>query len=216
MDKGFDPDHLLFSGLSIGMKGDDEATGKVFFRELQRRLAALPGVQDVALASRFPLGFAGGGTWGVEVDGYPRKPNENTDIRRSAISTGYFATLRFRCWKDGISPIRTTRRHRTSPSLTRPWPSGFGPARIHSGPLQSGRRGEDCGRHRKNRQVSPLDEIPKGFFYTPFLQGLPGAAAWDLAIRTVGAPMAFAGTLPPGDPEARIRDVGILGHPVHG
>ena len=93
-DLGFDSNHLLYAGIGIGANGYTEETGKVFYHELQQRLAALPGVQEVALGSWFPLGFTRGGTWGVNVEGYPRQPNEDVDVWHNIVSPRYFATLR--------------------------------------------------------------------------------------------------------------------------
>lgn len=195
VDKGFNSDHLLFSGLSIGMNGYDEARGKLFFRELQRRVAAQPGVRDVALSSWYPLGIAGGGTWGVEVDGYDRKPNEDTDILRSAISPRYFATLQI--------PLLEGRDFSEQDDENAPKVAIINEAmaqRFWPGQSALGRSFRAGGASRtivgiaKTGKYSRLNEHPKGFFYTPFRQGLPELRL-DLAIRTVGAPMAFAGTL---------------------
>ncbi len=94
IDLGLDPDHVLTANLQIGMNGYTPQTGLGFYRELRQRLAALPGVEEAALASWFPLGLSGCKGSGVFVEGYLPPAGEDATYEFAIVSTGYFATLR--------------------------------------------------------------------------------------------------------------------------
>jgi predicted permease len=91
---GFDPEGVL-TGRVILQEADypDGESRRIFFQELEARLAAEPGVVDVALTSALP--GLGASTWALTVDGevYPTErdvPRANGTVA----SAGYFETLR--------------------------------------------------------------------------------------------------------------------------
>lgn len=197
VDIGFDPNRVLVAGLRIGMHGYTEATGKVFYRALHERLAAAPGVKGVSLGSWLPLGFEGGSSWGVQVDGYDRKPNEDLSIPHSIVSPGYFETLRipmlegrdFTMQDDEKAPLvaivnETMARHF--------WPGQHAIGRKFR--VFGGQRELTVVGIVKAGKYRSLNEPPKSFFYTPYLQGV-----WDLnlgvALRGDGDPLALASVL---------------------
>jgi putative ABC transport system permease protein len=59
-----------------------------FFRQLEDRVKALPGVEAAAFANRMPM--RGGWSTGIIVD---TAPDENLEAGAQAVSTGYFETL---------------------------------------------------------------------------------------------------------------------------
>jgi predicted permease len=191
-DPGFDPNHLLYAGINIGMNGYTEETGKVFYHELQQRLAALPGVQEVALSSWFPLGFTFGGSWGVNVEGYPRRPNEDLDVWRSFVSPRYFATLRI--------PLLDGREFTDQDDQKSPPVAIINEAmakRFWPGQNPIGRKFKAGGASRtvvgvvKTGRYRSLTESPQGFFYTPYRQGISDLSL-SLCVRTTGNPEALA------------------------
>jgi predicted permease len=194
IELGFDPGHLLYAGLSIGMNGYTEASGKVFYRELQQRLASVPGVEEVALGNNYPLGFSSGSTWGVEVDGYPRQPNENTDVSFAVISPRYLATLRI--------PLLDGRDFTDRDDEKVPKVAIINEAmarRFWSGQNPLGRKFKASGRSWtvvgivKTGKYRALDESARGFFYMPYMQG--GDLDLSLCVRTAGDPAAMATVL---------------------
>jgi predicted permease len=62
-----------------------------FFEELERRLAARPGVEAVAFANNLPL--RGGWGTGVQLEGRPAAPRGGYDVDAQAVSRGYFRAL---------------------------------------------------------------------------------------------------------------------------
>ncbi|HUJ43160.1 MAG TPA: ABC transporter permease [Opitutaceae bacterium] len=191
-DLGFDPNHVLLAGLRIGMNGYTEETGKIFYGRLAERMAALPGVEAAALSSWFPLGFEGGPGHQVAVDGYERRPGEDTSFQFSIVSPGYFRAMKIpllagRDFTDhddekapGAAIINETMAKRF-------WP--------RQDPI--GRKFQDAWRQMtvigvaKDGKYRFINERPRCFFYVPYRQGV-----WDLnlgiCLRTSGDPAALA------------------------
>ena len=59
LDLGFDPHGIMNASLDVQLRGYDEAQGRAFYRELERRLRALPGVVAVTFAYSIPMGYYG-------------------------------------------------------------------------------------------------------------------------------------------------------------
>ena len=49
VDLGFDPRHVLNLSMDVSQQGVDEARGRAFYREVESRVRALPGVESVEL-----------------------------------------------------------------------------------------------------------------------------------------------------------------------
>jgi predicted permease len=195
IDIGFKPDHVLIAGLQIGMNGYDQESGKVFYRQIRQRLASVPGVEEAALASWFPLGLSGCKGSDATVEGYQRPDDEDTTYTFAVVSPRYFAALRIplvagRDFTDAddatASPVAIVNEH----FAHRFWP-GMDPV---------GRRFRTGGIWRTVVGVAAagkynrLEEGPWCFFYLPYQQGVPDLDL-SLCIRTQGDPSAFANSL---------------------
>jgi len=192
VDIGFQPDRVLIAGLQIGMNGYTENTGRDFYRQLHERLAALPLVEEAALASWFPLGLAGGKGHGVTVEGYERPAGENPTYEYAVISPRYFAVMGIplvagRDFNDaddaGAQDVVIVNEH----FARKFWP-GQDPV---------GRKFLTAGRERtivgvaKAGKYSQLNEAPKAFFYLPYRQYVPDLDL-SIAVRTRTEPLASA------------------------
>ncbi len=192
IDYGFKPDRVLIAGLQIGMNGYTVPTGREFYRQIQERLAALPVIEEAALASWFPLGLAGCKGHGVDVDGYVRPPGENPTYEYATISPRYFAVM-------GI-PLLSGRDFTEADDAGAPkvaivneyfarkfWPD--------QDPI--GRRFRAAGQARtiigvaKAGKYRQLNESPEAFFYLPYRQYVPDLDL-NICVRTKGEPMASA------------------------
>ncbi len=92
IDPGFRTENLVTFSIEPSLGGYTAARGFAFYRELQERLAALPGVRGAAAANPGPLsGSSRGGS--VTVEGYRRKEGEDAGASHHAISPGYFEAL---------------------------------------------------------------------------------------------------------------------------
>ncbi len=64
---GFDTDHILTVSVSESGRAENREEAQVFFRNLERELSALPGVEALGFSNRIPLGGGlYGGPWATE------------------------------------------------------------------------------------------------------------------------------------------------------
>jgi predicted permease len=89
---GFPASNLASFTVDPSLSGYGGPRSVAFFRELNRNLAAMPGVQSASLAMQQILGED---EWDstVNVEGYTPKPGEDMNPQFNAISPDYFATL---------------------------------------------------------------------------------------------------------------------------
>ncbi len=196
LDLGFQPQGLFIGGLRVGMNGHTEATAMVFYQKLHERLRSLPGVQAAALASWLPLGFEGGPGTGVMPEGYQPEPGEDTGASYAIISPDYFQTM-------GISLLEGREFNERDTAESEPVVIINEQLAQHFWPGQSalGRKVRCYGSRVatvvavvKTGKYRTLNEPPRRFVYSPYLQGV-----WDLnlgvVIRTRGEPESAAGAL---------------------
>lgn len=195
IDPGFDPRQTLMAGMRIGMHGYDEKRGLVFYRQLHERLAQAPGVTEAGMATWFPLGFEGGPSIGLNIEGYTPAPNEQMSVPYSIVSPGYFPAMRipllagrdFTDRDDADAPgaviVNETLANRFWPGqnpLGRKLKTWRGPAEV-VGVAKTGK-------------YHSLNEAPQSFIYLPYQQGV-----WDLnlgvVLRTTADPHSLLGTL---------------------
>ena len=89
---GFETSQVVAAQVSLPEAGYPDAARRLaFFEELERRLAARPGVEAVAFANRLPL--RGGWGTGIQIEGGNLDPEHNDDVDSQAVSRGYFRTL---------------------------------------------------------------------------------------------------------------------------
>jgi len=93
-DPKFDPNHVLMSRFFISTSGYSLEQRKQFCERLGEKLAAEPGVTDVAYSDVEPLGIFSGWWEPTEVEGYVPSTGENMKIYRSVVSPGYFGVMR--------------------------------------------------------------------------------------------------------------------------
>jgi predicted permease len=177
------------------MNGYTPETGLGFYRELRQRLLAVPGVEEAALASWFPLGLFGCKGSGVFVEGYQRPPGEDPTYEYAIVSPRYFATL-------GI-PLAAARHFDDADSMNSERVAivnqAFG-QRFWPGADPLGRRFHTRGEWRRIVGVTPtakynhLDEPSWPFFYLPDQQGVSDLDL-GLAVRTQGDPKAVVGAV---------------------
>jgi predicted permease len=91
---GLNPANVLDFSLDVQQVGYQEVQGRSFYRELELRLRALPGVVSVAQAFSVPLGVMSADNQ-VIVEGHPVEPgHQPPTVQYNAVSPAYFDTLR--------------------------------------------------------------------------------------------------------------------------
>ncbi len=195
LDLGFDPEHVLVAQLQVGMNGHNHETAMVFYRQLEQRLATLPGAEQAALATWFPLGFGGCKGLGAEVEGYLPPAGQDPTYEYAALSPGYFDTMRI--------PLLAGRDFTETDDAESPPVAIVNEAfalRFWPGRNAVGRRFRSDGRWRtivgvvKTGRYESVHEEPRCFFYLPYRQRLPDLDL-NICVRTAGDPAAFAGAL---------------------
>jgi len=175
VDFGFAPDHVLTAGLQIGMNGYTPETGPAFYRKARAQLATLPGVEEAAFASWFPLGFGGDKGADARVEGYVRPEGaEDQTYEFAIISPRYFAVMRI--------PLLAGRDFTDRDDATAPNVAIVNQAfaqRFWPGQDPLGRKFWSRGGWRTIVGLTPtgkynrLDEPAHPFFYLPYQQGVP-------------------------------------------
>lgn len=89
---GFRADHLLTFRIDAGLDGYDGTRGLNLYREVSRRIAALPGVESVGMAFAGPLSGSHSSS-NVTVEGYTARGEDEMNCDNTAVGPGYFHTL---------------------------------------------------------------------------------------------------------------------------
>jgi predicted permease len=91
---GFDPNHVLNVSMDPKEMGYDETRARTFYRDLEQKTRALPGVESASLASSVPMGSSNGGG-PVYVEGRTLGSNEQAPlVMYNRVDAPYFDTLR--------------------------------------------------------------------------------------------------------------------------
>jgi predicted permease len=90
---GFNPDHVISMRLGAGnhrFQSREEAMP--YYRELQRKVAAVPGVISEGSVTSLPFTSSVG--WGsVDIEGFTPQPGQEIQVDQRAASTDYFRTM---------------------------------------------------------------------------------------------------------------------------
>src|ERR1039458_6820993 len=92
VDPGFRAERLLTFAIDPSLNGYAKERGFALFRDLQERLARLPGVVAAGAASPGPLTHSNRGS-NITVEGYQAREDEDMDVSRHAVGPGYFRAL---------------------------------------------------------------------------------------------------------------------------
>jgi predicted permease len=91
---GFDPDHVLNVTLDPKEVGYDQVRTKNFYRDLEVRVRALPGVQSASLAFSVPMGTVNDGT-SIYLEGHTLAPGQQPPVViYNHVDGPYFDTMR--------------------------------------------------------------------------------------------------------------------------
>ena len=93
MDLGFDPQRTVALDMDLGSKGWSDERVNEHYREVRRRVEALPGVQSVSFANLMPLDLATRRT-PVSIAGHaPPQGSDSLQLSFNRAGPGYLATL---------------------------------------------------------------------------------------------------------------------------
>jgi predicted permease len=94
VDLGFDPSHVINASMDVSQQGYDEARGRAFYRDVEARIRALPGVESMSYAYSVPFGYYNSAEY-IEAEGQPvpkdtRKPSAGYNM----VGPDYFKTMK--------------------------------------------------------------------------------------------------------------------------
>jgi predicted permease len=91
---GFPSDNILVAPLGLEPTQYDRVRSQEFYRQLDERVRALPGVQAVSFFEGMPGGFLSGSRRGTEIEGYQPGPGETLEIDASFVGPRYFTNMK--------------------------------------------------------------------------------------------------------------------------
>ena len=194
IDPGFSARRALLLGMDLSLVGYDDDRGRVFFRDLRERLAALPGVESVSLTTIVPLGLSSGRR-SLSVRGHTPAPGEEMEFHVASVGPQYFETM-------GVELARgrgfTDQDRREAPGVVvvnESFARRFWPGQDPIG-KEVGLEGDEgpwstvVGLARDGKYTS-RSEDPKPFYYIPIDQMYRSNAVF--IVRTAADPRTLAG-----------------------
>jgi predicted permease len=92
VDVGMNTDNVITFGLNPALSGYEPERSRQFFDELERRLAALPGVRSLSAST---VQFLTGDNWSssITVEGYTNKGDGDGNSKMAHVGPGFFSTM---------------------------------------------------------------------------------------------------------------------------
>lgn len=174
LDMGFDPANVLNVSMDPKEVGYDEARGKTFFRELETRVRALPGVYSAAYGVAVPLGYAHQSA-GVTFEGQPPVGGERPpELFYNLVDAPYFETLRIpilrgRGFSDADSETSSPVALVNEAMAKKFWPNQDPIGKRFSMVREPGQSLEVIGIAKDGRYNDPVD-APDPYFFVPLAQ----------------------------------------------
>jgi putative ABC transport system permease protein len=171
---GYTPDHILDFTMDVQQVGLDETQGRDFYRRLNERIAALPGVVSVAQAFTVPMGVISADD-GVVVEGRPLAAGKQPpSVMYNPVTPSYFETLRIPLQKGRVFNDADNEK---SPGVAvinqamaaKFWPNEHALGKRFSIKGDKGPFLEIIGVVQTGKYKSVVEE-PKAFFYVPLSQ----------------------------------------------
>jgi predicted permease len=223
MDLGFDPDHVLNVMLDPGQIGYDQTRAKAFYRELKRRVRAMPGVETASLAFTVPL-FWPGPDAPVYVEGRAPAPDQSPPrISFNGVDANYFETMRVpllegRTFTDFDNETAQPVAIVNQTMARRFWPNEDPIGKRFSLKSASGPFVEAVGLARDGQSTWHLSLEPQPFFYVPVAQNF--ASFLSLQVRSSVPPESLVtrvqGEIRELAPDLPIFNAWTMQETVHG
>ncbi|HLY63780.1 MAG TPA: ABC transporter permease [Terriglobia bacterium] len=195
---GFNREHLLLFSIQPGLNGYEGARLGSLYKELQRRIGAVPGVKSASLSQHTLIG-AGSSSSNIWIPGYAA-PGTRLDVRRNLVGPHFFETL-------GIPLLLgraiEERDDETSPKIAvinqkavRDFFHGDNPVgkQIDLGSMKQPRRMEVVG-VVGDAKDNELRNDPPPTVFLPYLQNLRSSTFMSFEVRTSGDPKSIVAAI---------------------
>jgi len=93
LDLGFEGTDVLNIYMDVGQLGYTETQGRAFFDDIEQRVRAVPGVEDLSFALLIPMGYVNT-TDAIDIDGQRAHAGKRPFAGQNAVGPHYFATMR--------------------------------------------------------------------------------------------------------------------------
>ncbi len=168
---GFRTDHVLLLTMDPALVQYQEPQARAFYRQLEERVGALPGVRTVALGEHIPLGVTSSSK-SVVVEGYEMaRGQQNLSILESSVDASFFKVMQIplvsgRMFGPGDTPSSVPVAIVNEAMAQKYWPkrSAIG------GRIQMGKQTLEVVGIAKTIKYRDLSEQPQPFLYLPFSQ----------------------------------------------
>jgi len=220
IDPGFRTDHILLASAQLGIQGYDSTRGAQFEREVERRVAVLPGVRSVSLARHTPFGYNNDIDYVLPEAPAASVPENGIGAFNTIVTPSYFETMRIpivagRGFDERDNPTAPRVAVVTRAMAKRIWPgqSAVGKRFRLS---KDGPPIEIIG-VTGDIQYFSLGETPKPFLFRPYSQWY--SSSFTLMIHTSVDPTSIAGavrsTVASLDPTLPLFDVRSFDEHIH-
>jgi predicted permease len=196
INTGFNSHSVLIASYDLFTAGYSEERGAEFDRQLTSKLAALPGIQSVALSSRVPLGLDGGGSTSVKPEGYISQANESMETQVAIITPNYFQTMQIPIVQGRDFTLQDNRNSQRAVIVSQAFVDRYWPNQ-----QALGKQLNSDLTHQwftvvgvaRNSKVNGLNEKPTPFLYLPLYQVYRATMIVDA--RVSGDPLALGKTI---------------------
>ncbi|HSM88058.1 MAG TPA: ABC transporter permease [Candidatus Limnocylindrales bacterium] len=186
---GFDPSHVLNATMDASNVGFDKDQARKFYRDLEDRVRALPGVQSASLATTVPMGYNNEAN-PVYVEGRAEEKKAAQVVLCNSVGRDYFATMRIPIERGRTFTDQDTDKSPlvaiVNPVMAqRYWPNQDPIGKRFSIKSAAGPFLEIVGVARQGKYLGPAED-PAPFFYMPGAQH--PQLVRTLQVRTASAP----------------------------
>ncbi len=202
---GYNPDHILDLTLDPEQIGFNETQGREFYRQLNERISALPGVVSVAQAFIVPMGVISAND-PIIAEGHPLEPGKQPpDVMYNPVTPDYFDTLRI--------PLQSGRKFTHADNEKAPdvavinqamaakfWPNENPLGKRFSTKGPKGPFKEVIGVVQTGKYKNVVEDPPEPFFYVPIEQNY--VAYRTIHVRTSVPPESLQRQI-----EAQVREL---------
>jgi putative ABC transport system permease protein len=193
-DLGFDPDNVATIQMYLYDLHPNPAERLAFIRSSLAQMRALPAVEAVGATSALPFGPATEARDDFEIIGRPRRPGESLTIQTTAVTPGYFETMRIPLL---AGRVLSESDHATSQRVAvvneaaarRYWNGSPIGSKIRVGIMSAPREWLIVGVIADVRDSDYAQEA-RPEIYVPVAQGGPRVGGLNYVVRTAQAPRA--------------------------
>lgn len=194
VDLGFDPSHVINLSMDVSQQGYEEARGRAFYREVEARVRALPGVESMSYTYSVPFGYYNSSEY-VEAEGQPvAKGQRRPSAGYNMVGPDYFRTMKVPIVRGRAFTLEDDERARPVAIVNellaqRFWP-GQDPIGKHFRMEGTDTRWLEVVGVTKTGKYSSIFEDPSLYFFAPIAQQYRPLRV--IHVRTAGAPEALA------------------------